>query len=552
MSEKRGLGGAHHGRALRDQALHFKTPDKVIWEYIANSLEYINVSIAEVKVSIDHKKKEISIKDNGRGMSKEELDKNFFMLHGENRDRKEGKITRGQYGTGKAACFGIANNLTISTICKGKLNKVSLKLSDALETEDYFPTIHLRNDEPTNDADGTTIELTEIFYPHKLNEKKIIDRIERELSTESKFSNHKVWVNYFECRPKVIAFREENEHLPPRDDIKKRFGNVPLKVKIAYEDIDREHRGIKVTVNGFTRAISSGGLENKECIERLFGEVELPDLEKAKTPAVKSDRSQKLDLESDDGLMIFDWIGHALDIERKKLIEKKKELQAKEDSKRYEQIGNKLAHLLNQHMREQADELKKAIVANPGDVDDMVKQGAGKGGLVDLVLGGEIEASESDEKMFGHGEGESPSVNADPPRDKEIDPGLKKQDDAEKKAKEVERKSKKKPKGGFSVEFDENGESAYRSKYDPEKRLIIINLDHPQMDKSRNKDLLPDKDTNFLRIAYEAAIQEFSAAIAQEKADANLMEDEVSDAISEIIQITDSLSRKITELYDFK
>ena len=550
MNEKKGLGGAHHGRALEDQSQHFKTPDKVIWEYVANSLEYINVPVAKVKVTVSNKKKEIIITDNGRGLSREELDKNFFMLHGENKDRKAGKITRGQYGTGKAACFGIADNLTITTVQKGKLNKVSLRLSDALETEDYFPTIDLKNDEPTSAEDGTEIKISDIFYRHKINEKRIIDRIERELSTENKFSSHKVWVKLHECKPKTIDFREETKYFPHTNEIKKRFGDIPLLVKVAFEDIDKEHRGIKVTVNGFTRAVSSAGLEKKECMEKLFGEVELPDLENVKTPAIKSDRSLTLDLESDDGVMINDWIGYALESERKKLVHQKKELQAEEDSKKFKEIGNKLAHLLNQTLREQADEYRKAKSEHEGDIDDMIKQGAGKGGLVDLVLGKEISASETDENLSGNRNGDGTIEDPNNPSDFDDKPTLKKNPEGDKKAKEIERKSRKKTQGGFSVEFVKNGEKAYRSKYDPDHRVININLDHPQMEKSRNNELLPDKDINFLKIAYEAAIQEFSAAIAQEKADANLIEDDVAEAVTEIIQLTDNLSRKITVLYD--
>lgn len=546
MNEKKGLGGAHYGRALQDQSLHFKTPEKVIWEYVVNSLEYINVKVAEVKVIVDNKNKKIIIKDNGRGLSRQELDQNFFMLHGENKDRVEGKITRGQYGTGKAACFGIANDLTLTSVKNKILNKVSLKLDEALKTRDHFPTIDIRKDEKVNEADGTILEISEIFYKHKLNEKKIIEKIERELSSENKFSNHKVWVNYHECQAREIQYREETNHPPHTNELKERFGDSSIKVKVAYEDLEKDFRGIKVTVNGFVRAISSAGMENKECMEKLFGEVELPDIEKSKTPAVKSDRSLTLDLDSDDGKLIDEWIGYALEMERKKLLKIKKEMQAQENSKILEEIGNKLANILNQHMKEQAEDIKKAVAANPGDLDNITKQGAGKGGLVDLVLGGEIPVVETDDNSSGRGDGNGGNGEMDNDKNK----GLRKSSEGSKKGREIERTRKQKPKGGFEIKFVHNGESAYRSKYQVEGRIININLDHPQMEKSRNKDSRPDKDINFLRIAYEAAIQEYSAAVTQEKANALLMEDDVADAVSEIIQITDSLSRRIIQLYE--
>jgi hypothetical protein len=59
--------------------------------------------------------KGIRIADNGCGMSVPVLN-HFFQMHGENLERRAGRLGRGKFGTGKSAALGIAN-----TLCVGHL-----------------------------------------------------------------------------------------------------------------------------------------------------------------------------------------------------------------------------------------------------------------------------------------------------------------------------------------------------------------------------------------------------------------------------------------------
>src|SRR5918995_1352844 len=114
------------GRDLLQSADHFKTDRAVVWEYVVNSLQYTNPGIPpEVMVTINEKKKTITIADNGRGMDKADL-QHFFTMHGENRERAAGRIGRGMFGTGKSAAFGIASTLTVSSVKDGKKTTVRL------------------------------------------------------------------------------------------------------------------------------------------------------------------------------------------------------------------------------------------------------------------------------------------------------------------------------------------------------------------------------------------------------------------------------------------
>ena len=96
---------SHVARDLLQSAGLFRTDKAVVWEYVSNGLQYIDAGVNPiVRVKLDNKNKKISISDNGRGMNWKGL-QNFFIMHGENQDRKQGNIGRGRFGTGKSAAF---------------------------------------------------------------------------------------------------------------------------------------------------------------------------------------------------------------------------------------------------------------------------------------------------------------------------------------------------------------------------------------------------------------------------------------------------------------
>jgi HSP90 family molecular chaperone len=107
MSSKTIFVKSHVSRDLLQNAALFKTDKLVIWEYVANGLQYVDPGTnPTVYVKLDSKARRIRISDNGRGMTLEGL-QNFFVMHGENLDRKSGAPGRGRFGTGKSAAFGI-------------------------------------------------------------------------------------------------------------------------------------------------------------------------------------------------------------------------------------------------------------------------------------------------------------------------------------------------------------------------------------------------------------------------------------------------------------
>ncbi|EGT3624741.1 TIGR02391 family protein, partial [Morganella morganii] len=78
-------------------------------------------------------KKSISIKDDGFGMSSDDI-QNRFLVIGRNRRKHDGDIpsprfgryATGKKGLGKLALFGLAKEIIIDTIKNGKRNRFSL------------------------------------------------------------------------------------------------------------------------------------------------------------------------------------------------------------------------------------------------------------------------------------------------------------------------------------------------------------------------------------------------------------------------------------------
>lgn len=169
------------GRDLLASAAQFKTEPAVVWEYVSNSLQYVDDgTIPRIQVYVRPRAKRIEIIDNGRGMTERGL-KQFFQMHGENIDRLGGKPGRGRWGTGKSAAFGIAEVLRVDSVRNGIRNVVQLDRAaiDESTGEDIDVEWLVKNEE-ADSPNGTTVTIDRIVL-HKLNAAPVIDYIERHL-----------------------------------------------------------------------------------------------------------------------------------------------------------------------------------------------------------------------------------------------------------------------------------------------------------------------------------------------------------------------------------
>jgi K+-sensing histidine kinase KdpD len=98
----------HVARDLLQSAALFKHEHSVVWEYVSNGLEYTDPGVNPVvNAHVDVKGRRITIHDNGRGMSRDDL-RRYFQMHGENIDRKKERRAE--------ACLAQASPLRLASL----------------------------------------------------------------------------------------------------------------------------------------------------------------------------------------------------------------------------------------------------------------------------------------------------------------------------------------------------------------------------------------------------------------------------------------------------
>ena len=266
---------SHVGRDLLASAASFKTEAAAVWEYVVNSLQYVDDGVSpKVQVLVNPRLKVIEVRDNGRGMNSDGL-RQYFTMHGENIDRLRGRPGRGKFGTGKSAAFGIGKFLLIDTRRNGFRNVVELH-RDTIEASkgDDIDLIWVVRDEPTEFANGTTVTIQDIFLP-KLSITPIVEYIERHLQVFRALMPQ-VAVNDHVCQYREPTVAEKFTFVPSAKQAEV-LGEVELIVKVSTIPLPAAEQGIAVSAGpGNLIAIETGGIENKELGNYLFGEIECP------------------------------------------------------------------------------------------------------------------------------------------------------------------------------------------------------------------------------------------------------------------------------------
>jgi len=142
------------------------------------------------------------------GMNEEDL-RHYFTMHGENRERRAGRLGRGKFGTGKSAAFGIAQSLRIQTVKHHLYNEVLLTRADIESSDgnDIPLRWEIRN-QATDQPNGTSVTIGDILL-ERIDTASIITYIERHLG-HFRVSNPQVAVNKHVCEyhePQVALFR---------------------------------------------------------------------------------------------------------------------------------------------------------------------------------------------------------------------------------------------------------------------------------------------------------------------------------------------------------
>ncbi len=532
---------SHVARDLLQNAALFKTDKLVVWEYVSNGLQYVDHGTNPVvEVYLDSKKKRIVVEDNGRGMDWPGL-QNFFVMHGENLDRREGKPGRGRFGTGKSAAFGIADLLRVTTVRGGYRHKVELTRQGVEKMGEGFeiPVRVLESEKPTDAENGTIIEIENIHLA-SLDQAGIVHYIERHLAHWPK--NCSVLVNKYECEysDPPVSYEKRFRPEPPMQE---KLGDVFLTIKVSKVPLDPELRGVSIYADGVWHETTLAGSEGREMSQYLFGDIDVPRLDDDKSPISPFDLSRSMRLNPNNQLVqvIYAFVGRAIEQVRKQLLEAERERKATEEAQKLSAQASEIARLINEDFEAFRQRIAKVRAKSRGHVDKlpgMTSSGNEKEQEDDLTLGGNVPVTAEAPVGDLGSMGESTSSDGSIPRD--LSPQVARDPEGTQRGKPTSGengKARYSRGGGFSVKFKGMGNESHRAQYTADERTIYINLDHPQLSAARGS--LSIDDPGFRRLAYEVAFSEYAVALASEL----YRRDEYLDAGEPIFDIRETLNR---------
>ena len=497
---------SHVARDLLQSAGLFKTDKLVVWEYVSNGLQYLNPGTNPiVRVTLDSRNKRVIITDNGRGMDWGGL-QNFFVMHGENIDRKEGRPGRGRFGTGKSAAFGIASLLRIITVRDRKRSTVELSRAniEVMTSEDPIPVRKIEKEVATNQPNGTIVEI-EGVHLRSLDQAGIIHYIERHLARWPK--NATVFVNNHECEFEEPPVKEE-KRFRPEGAAKEALGDAELVIKVSKRPLESDLRGISIFANGVWHETTLAGSENKEMAQYIFGEIEVPTLDDDKSPIAPFDvsRSMRLNPENEIVRALYAFIGQNVETVRRILAEEDKRRRSEEEMKRLTRQAAEIARVINEDFDAFRQQVAKVRAKTSGGIDAYRLGGNGGGENGDTLFGNELPAEIVCQPVHGDG-----PVNPGPPRLPVVRPA---DPEAEKLGRPAGGAGGRRPQGGFRVQFKPMGAESHRALYERDDRTIYINLEHPQLVAAIGIGNIDDPV--FRRLAYEVAFSEYAIALASE------------------------------------
>jgi hypothetical protein len=531
---------SHVGRDLLQSAQLFRYEHSVVWEYVANGLEYKDPATKPVVVvEIDPKAKSIRIRDNGRGMLIADLHA-YFQMHGENRDRKLGNPGRGLFGTGKAAAFGIATSLTITTVRSGLRSKVQLTKKDieAKADGDEIPVRVLEREAATSSPNGTVVEIDNVLLK-QIDISSVIRHIERHIAH---WPDASVVVNNHECEFSEPEINREIKVKTKDTEYEPLLGDSTLTIKIAKAPLEDDLRGIAILSGGVWHETTLAGCERKPFADYLFGTMDIPKLaqDKSSVPPFDMSRSMKLNRRNELVAELVRFMGVNLETIRRELERQDRERRQSEDQKQLQRQADKIAELINSHFKEWSAKLKSTIAKAGTGRDILPIRGRSTSEELGAVFGKELPAL-----VVGAG-----ASGGDPALEPGSNPSLSaikvKLDESasENLAKKAPAVARRSAAGGFNIAFEKMGASEKRAKYDRDTRTIYINLEHPRiaLELASVSGASPIEEPNFLRMSYEIAVTEYAIVLAQELSTVQYFFDP-QDALVSLRQTIDDLSK---------
>ena len=555
------------GRAVLDSATDFTNEGKAVGEYVKNSWQYTDKH-PNVEIIVDQQNKSIHIKDDSRGMSIDDLRTRYIVLHKRNIDSQKGKIKRGEYGTGKAAALGIGEILRVTTVHNNLINQFEIHRADCEDEIKSAKSVPIRwhpenQNKKTSKNNGTTIDIEGFLYDRPISIQSIKDFLQTKTLPEKKAYTHEengievntiinLTLNEEKIEEEEIEFSKEIP-ITLSDEEKKYFDSMDFTIRIADRRLKPDEQGIRIFCNGIFKAFIKTPLANKS--EYIFGDCECPKLMTEKHPPIfDSNRDNQINEDNKFGSDFKRFVMRHVDIYRKELEKEDKENKKKEKDEITKKEEQKMKEFFNSIFKEQELEFQKIAAKARGNIDkkdDFVPElGESK-----ITFGKDfgIKIVDGDEGIgipnIQPSPNPDPNPNPNPNHDPKTTNEKFEKDINSNESKGKERKAKKKSSGGgFDFKYENIGKAEDRADYNPEERIITVNLSHPFIEKlykASNEDTSMPK---FRRGAYEAAAVEFAAAIVILKGKSNMYENTLSDGVTQMQKILDDAIRKMSAL----
>jgi len=302
----------------------------------------------------------------------------------------------------------------------------------------------------------------------------------------------------------------------PSEKQRKVIGDVDLVIHASSTPLRDWEQGITVSAGpGNLVAIERGGIEHKEFGNYLFGDVDVPELETFDTPLEPFDPSRSLTLNPRHPVVValLGFVGSKLEHVRQELLQAERSAREQEEARRLARQAHDLAEVLNEDFVSQMQRLRdiRAATSRPGSAAALHGAGAAGDQEPDLWVEGLEEPGELDTQSShgdrGRGGGGRPAPDI---------PAVGHPDEhGEAVVSPVGGEGqRRRPRGGFSVDFRSLGEDEDRSIYDSTAMTIIINADHPVVAAALKRDGI--ESVSFRRLSYEIAFSEFAIALSYE------------------------------------
>ena len=408
--------------------------------------------------------------------------------------------------------------LTIDTCKDGLRNVAVLSRGDIDKSGGKEIPVHLAiRNEAMDRPNGTTVIIEDVQLP-KINVQTIIEYVERHLQA-FRVKQPEVVVNEHLCQFREPQVVDSFQFTPPEQD-RGVLGDVMLTIKVSPSPLPAKLVGIAVTAGaGNFVAIETGGVDRKELGNYLFGEVDVPSLETHESKIEPYDATRSLQLNPQHPVCqrLIPFIGSKLEQVRQQRAKQINEHKKTEQARRLAAEADKIADILNKDFQ--------SMVGRLHDIKTVVS----RGGSANAVFGKAATGDESPEDWTA---GTASPGDVDPPGRTKLEPSTtgrkgrpepevpRRGSPSEGGASAVDpaggQGKRRRPRGGFSVEYRELGEEEDRSKYDPTTLTILINLDHPAVRNAVRS--LGVQDANFRRMSYEIAFTEYSVALGYEMA----------------------------------